>query len=1183
MNTNQIKKFATETRNRLIRGVSNQMKAYFNDRGTPHFEPIQVQGGCVYGEILRDERFYYAWQSLRKHIMLYGVKTTIEEVAYTWFNRLVAINILSKNDLAEPVLQFSNPLVRVPLIVEQARSGQFPAMSVEARNTLNELLNDDSKTIEQFSFLIDCYCSANPIIKACFGSVDDYSYLLLPNNILAEGELIDMLNHSEYISDEDYQSPELIGWLYQFYISEKKDEVFAKKGKFESDEIPAATQIFTPNWIVKYMVQNSLGRIYLDNEPYSALADGMKYLVQSEPSAEKFTFTDVKELTCADLACGSGHILNECFDMLYDIYVEQGYSRKDAIEGIFAHNLIGVDIDTRAKQMATFALLLKACRRDASFADAHAMPRVLDMPDPYPLKDNLRDTLSHFFLGGTKQMIDETIDALELFDKAKDLGSIMKFKLSPATREAIALRLAEYRAEGFNNFDSLFRYFDIILALTAKYASVVMNPPYMGSGNMNPQLSKYVKDNYEDGKADLCTTFMLMQAERTAKRGLYANIVPPSWMFLSTFEDLRKSIIDNQTIQSLLHLSRGVFGADFGSVSCVIQNAHSEIASGTYFRLIERTFQEFDQKHLQMLFEKTLANRDFKYYFADYNKDVADIEYSEQGAKIYYPHISQSNFKKIPGCPIGYWLSNIFINTFSNTLIDNISEPRSGVMTGNDSLFTRLFFEVSKSNIAVNMRSYQQAEASEYRWFIVTRGGGFRKWFGNYDLVNDLYKGGINIINGGGNYRLRDPKYYFLEGVTWNMISSTKPSFRYVPQGVLFGNSAPTLFPNKDIDVNYILGFLNTKLAYKYFNLINPTINVTKSDVGSLPYIYTNGSISEITSRNVAISKLDWDAHETSWDFQKNELVRVGNEQGCNALSDIVAQYKAEWSEKFLQLHANEEELNRQFIDIYGLQDELTPEVPLVEITILQQGEISVENNNIVWHDDVIAKQLISYAIGCWFGRYRLDQPGLHIAHPAPTEDEIITYDYNGSKLQIDDDGISPILAADSSFDDNLCHRVRDFLRIVFGDEALIDNINWIEAALGKSLETYFIKDFWKDHKKMYQNRPIYWLFSSKKGAFQCLAYMHRMDAYTAERVRSKYLLPHMEWLANEIADMVANEAMLTTPQRRNLENLRKQLDECREYHDRLHVVADQQIGFDLDDGVVVNHAKFGDVLAKIK
>ena len=1158
MNTNQIKKFATETRNRLIKGVSNQMKAYFNDRGTPHFEPIQVQGGCVYGETLRDERFYHAWQSLRKHIALYGVKTTIEEVAYTWFNRLVAINILAKNNLAEPVLKFANPMVRVPLIVEQARSGQFPAMSVEARNTLNELLNDDSKTIEQFSFLIDCYCSANPIIKACFGSVDDYSYLLLPNNILAEGELVDMLNHSEYISDEDYQSPELIGWLYQFYISEKKDEVFAKKGKFESDEIPAATQIFTPNWIVKYMVQNSLGRIYLDNEPYSEIPSKMKYLVPSEPTAEKFTFTDVKELTCADLACGSGHILNECFDLLYDIYIEQGYSRKDAIEGIFAHNLIGVDIDTRAKQMATFALLLKACRRDASFADAHAMPRVLDMPDPYPLKDNLRDTLPHFFLGGTKQMIDETIEAIELFDDAKDLGSIMKFKLSPATREAIAMRLAEYRASGFNNFGTLFRYFDIILALTAKYASVVMNPPYMGSGNMNPVLSRYVKDNYKEGKADLFSTFMILSIDRLCKNGKYGMINMHSWMFLSSFEDLRKHLISNFNIDSVVHLGPRIFdsysvGTIVQNVAFIISNTHPTTA-GIYYRLVDG--EDCSEKEAMFL---EASSRD----------------------KVYYPQVIQSNFRKIPGWQIGYWVSNKMIDAFENPQLSSIGDPKSGIMTGNSPRYVKLVHEVSKNNIGMNLKRSEDIIHSGKKWFPIVAGGSVRKWYGNLDSVVNLFNNGEDIKANVQNYRLRDPKYYFKESITWPKIS-IYATFRLCPQGVLFGDSGLNLFVDENIP--FYLGLLNSKVSRYILELINPTLNSQVSDIGSIPvclsYIDNN---SKIVEKNISISKLDWDAHETSWDFKENELVRVGNEQGITSLSEIVTQYKAEWEDKFHQLHANEEELNRQFIEIYGLQDELTPEVPLDEITILQQGEISIENNNIVWHDDVIAKQLISYAIGCWFGRYRLDQPGLHIAHPAPTEDEIITYDYNGSQLQIDDDGISPILAADSSFDDNLCHRVRDFLRIVFGDEALIDNINWIEAALGKSLETYFIKDFWKDHKKMYQNRPIYWLFSSKKGAFQCLAYMHRMDAYTAERVRSKYLLPHIEWLSNEIAELVANEAMLTTSQRRNLENLRKQLDECREYHDRLHVVADQQIGFDLDDGVVVNHAKFGDVLAKIK
>lgn len=1178
MNTNQIRKFATEARTRLLKGVSNQLKAFFDEKGNPHIVPTQVQGGCIYGESLRDEAFFRAWKSLNKHIDLYGFKTTVEEVAYTWFNRLVAINILAKNSLAEPVLSFSNPMVRVPLIVEQARTGQFPQMSVNARNKLNELLNDPSKTLEQFSFLIDHYCSANPIIQKCFSSVDDYSFLLLPNNILAEGELIDMLNRSDYISDEDYRSPELIGWLYQFYISEKKDEVFAKKGKFESDEIPAATQIFTPNWIVKYMVQNSIGRIYLDNEPYSDIAKDMKYLVPSESSADKFTFVDVKELTCADLACGSGHILNECFDLLYDIYIEQGYSRRDAVESIFANNLTGIDIDTRAKQMATFALLLKACQRDASFADAHAMPRVLDMPDPYPRKLDLRDTLSHFFLGGTPKMIDETREAIELFDNAKDLGSIMKFNISPATREAIARRLSEYREAGHSDVDDLFRYLDIILALTTQYAALVMNPPYMGSGNMNSVLSKYVKDNYPDGKADLCTTFMIMQAEKTCKGGYYANIIPPSWMFLSTFENLRCSLISNQSIQSLLHLSSGIFGGDFGSVSCVIKNSKTANAKGTYFRLIERTFQEFDQKHLQMLFEKTLENHDFKYYFADYTKNVEDIVYSENGAKVYYPNIKQSNFERIPGTRIGYWISEDSVNILANSpTISSVSAPKQGFATGDNKLFLRSLWEVDKNKMGLT------------KWVPCTKGGSFRKWYGNLDYCVNWENNGEAMKNFSGSV-IRNERYYFSGiGITWSTLTSSKPAFRYFDKNWLFESKGSVCFPNNENINNLMLAYLNSPLVNYFFNVYTPTIDYHEGPLGELPYLeISNNNVNNVVQQNISISKQDWDAHETSWDFKENELVRIFNDNGWGTLDIIVSEYKAHWTRQFNQLHANEEELNRQFIEIYGLQDELTPDVPLDEITILQQGEISIENNNIVWHDDVIAKQLISYAIGCWFGRYRLDKHGLHIAHPAPTPEEICTYSYNGNDFEIDDDGIMPILSAGSSFADNACHRVRDFLRIAFGDEDLIDNINWIESAIGKSLEAYFAKDFWKDHCAMYSakkmgKRPIYWLFSSKKGAFQCLAYMHRMDAYTAERVRSKYLLPHMEWLGNQIADLVAAQGTLTTAQSRMLDRLRKELDECREYHDRLHVVADHQIAFDLDDGVVVNYAKFGDILAKIK
>lgn len=1217
MNTNQIRKFATEARILLLKGVSNSLRTFFSDSGEPIIVPKPVQGGCAFGAQTKDEAFLRRWQSLQHQITLHGFRWVVEQVAYTWFNRLVAINILAKNNLAEPMLQFANPALRVPYIVEQARAGHFPEMSAVDKAMLRELLNDDAKTFEQFSLLIGCYCTANPVILRCFGRVDDYSFLLLPSNILSEGEIVDMLNRSDLITDDDYRSPELIGWLYQFYISERKNEVFAKKGKFEADEIPAATQIFTPNWIVKYMVQNSLGRIYLDNEPYSELKERMQYLVPAEPSSEKFTFVDVKELTCADLACGSGHILNECFDLLYDIYIEQGYSRRDAVENIFSHNLIGVDIDMRAKQLATFALLLKACRRDASFADAHAMPRVLDMPEPYRSDSDLRDTLHHFFLGGTPKQIDETAEAIALFDDAEDLGSIMRFNISPGTREAIVRRLAEYRASHIHTFDNLFPYFDVILALTDRYAALVMNPPYMGSGNMNATLSKYVKDNYEEGKADLATVFVLMQAEKTAKNGYYGNIVPPSWMFLSTFEKLRKNIIENNSIQSLLHLSRGVFGADFGASSAVIQNAANKEARGAYFRLVERTFQEFEQSHLRMLFEQTLANHDFKYRFKDYTKEVTELPYSEDGNRIYYPNVSQQDFEKIPGRPIGYWVSEkMLVLLASKHTIASSFPVGSGLSTSDNNRFLRFLWEPSGNNIS-------KSSNDNCKWFLFQKGGEFRKWYGNLEYVVNWQNDGEEIKywvthnpkdpnTTSWSRRIFNTELYLRTGLTWSVICSNNISFRLSTSNSMISNAAGGIFGfENDKNTLYALaGAINSIVWREIFKILNPTINYSSGIIQKAPLPKLTTGIQSIVKENITISKEDWDAHETSWDFETNPLLAVDEETyidnihheierheketgericidpaapELDSLEWRMEQYKQKWENLFMQLHENEEELNRQFIDIYGLQDELTPDVPLDEITILQQGEIHIENNDIVWHNDVIAKQLISYAIGCWMGRYRLDKPGLHIAHPNPTAEEVCTYTYNGSELEIDDDGIIPILSADSQFADNACHRLRDFLRIAFGEENLLENINFIETCLGKSLEAYFMKDFWKDHKKMYQNRPIYWLFSSKKGAFQCLAYMHRMDAYTVERVRSKYLLPHMDRLTHRINELRADDAMLTTAQRKTAERLEKELAECREYHERLHYVADQQISFDLDDGVVVNYAKFGDILAKIK
>ena len=1164
METGKIKKFATEARNILLSGVVQRLAALgFQSDGTATEKPELLGGGAVFMGEVQTEDFYRKWMSLYQRMQSHSFREVAEEAAYTWFNRLVAIRIMVKNELIPAVLEYESDEVRIPVIVTEARQGRMPQMDDVSRQKLDALLLDDALTDEQFALLIVAYCHSNPIISKCFGKIADYTELLLPSNILKNDGFIDRLNADDYLSDDDYRSPELIGWLYQFYISERKDEVFAKKGKFEADEIPAATQIFTPNWIVKYMVQNTVGRIYLDNNPYSDIKEGMKYLVESDnltPNHSHLTLDDVHDLRVADLACGSGHILNECFDLLYQIYIEEGYNRRRAVEDIFRYNLTGVDIDTRAKQLAMFALLLKACQKDRSFADGHVLPRVWDMPKaglPLPADTRLANEI-------------EAVN--KMLADADTLGSIMKFSLSPAAREWVVSLGEENEAT------------QLVLALTDKYAALVMNPPYMGGGNMNAALSNYVKKNYEAGKADLATVFVERMPQLLQKNGRYSFIIPPSWMFLSTFEGLRKQIIEHQTIDSLLHLSRGVFGADFGASSAVIVNAENEEAYGTYFRLIERTFQEFDQQHLRMLFEQTLANHDFKYNFKEYTKDVISLPYSEEGNRTYYPHISQQNFEKIPGCPIGYWLNNKWIKIFDNRTVNDYVFSKAGTVTGNDSYFLRLWFEINNLDICRKARPFGQY--AKYHFY--QKGGGSKKYYGNEDYViklHDLWDD--KLYN--KSIRRGDSNVYFKTGITWSMVNSNlSKTFRVVMNSVC-GVASPaiylTIFTERQF--RYLLGMLNTKIAFNVLNIYNPTINLLTSNICNLPLIDNSASediISNIVAQNISISKQDWDAHETSWDFQENELVRLSKEQGKDPyrLSDLMDAYREHWTKQFLQLHANEEELNRQFIEIYDLEDELTPDVPLDEITILQQGEISIENGQIVWRNDVIVKQLISYAVGCMMGRYSLDRKGLILANQGDGQKEYEALVPN-SRFAIDDDGIIPLMSVNNELTDHITLRFKTWLSIAFGEENFMDNLNFVEHALDKRLEDYFLKDFWKDHKKMYQNRPIYWLLSSKKGAFQCIAYMHRMNAYTAEKVRTQYLLPHIEWLITRQAEMQANAANLSARERKELDAIGKQIDECREYHDRLHVIADRQIAFDLDDGVLVNYAKFGDVLAKLK
>lgn len=1206
METTKLKRFAAEARINLMDGVRRKLLLLgFDKKGNVVAEPQHVQGGVLWNGEEYPEAFYRQWTTLRDRIHERGVREVVEEASYIWFNRMMAIRILTMNGLCEPVLRYDEA-IGLPLLLSDARMGRVPEMSAQERARFNKLMDDDNRTYDQFALLLTAWCHANPVIHACFGSINDYVELLLPDNILRPDGFIAKLNETRFISEEDYKSAELIGWLYQFYISDRKDEVFAKKGKVEADEIPAATQIFTPNWIVKYMVQNTiLPQVDADEQ----IIESAKYLVKTENNTDRKI--ELEDLKVADFACGSGHILNECFDLLFDLYRSEAYSRREAIECIFTKNLTGIDIDLRAKQLATFALLLKACQKDASFADAHSLPHVISIPEIDKELIDLDDTqsiagyLRHFFLGAeTKECSEQMTDAIALLKDADSLGSIIKFDLTPSTRRQLVEAVEHWKRQDEipTAIKSGLPMMDFILTLTDSYDAIVMNPPYMPTSKVEG-LKEYAAKNYPDSKADLFSVFMDVCIDRLKDGGKYGMINMQSWMFLSSFEALRKKIKDEQHIDSLLHLGPRTFDELSGEV---VQNAAFVIAKekpqseGIYYRLIDGN--------------NCNAKRDM--FLERKNRYVVT---------------EQKQFEKIPGAPIAYWVSKNVLNAFNPiNQISNKSTARSGFSTGDNDKYVRSWYEVDLSDISFNLSSWNEYKPEHQKYIPFVAGGSFRRWYGNQ----------LSIVNWALSDEMHRPRttyknLYLKPGITWNAITSGNISSRYYGNGLLFEHAAASLFPNNGYTYHSFLAFLNTRVFQEILKMLNPTLNNGADVVSSVPILDPSNNICEIVDSCITISKQDWDSHETSWDFEKSPLLEIQQQRRglivdvCNpktggytfipgvhgifdhtSIEHCINAYKAYWEGQFMQLHANEEELNHQFIEIYGLQDELTPDVPYDEVTILQQGEISINNNPdvetypegdmeitykespITFNLDVIIKQLISYIVGVWMGRYRLDRPGVHIAHPNPSEEELAEYTFNlsGSEetLRIDDDAIIPVLPQDAPFFDNLYNYVVEFVRKVWGDEKLAENINFIEKCLGKNLNDYLMKDFWKDHKKMYQNRPIYWEFASKKGAFRALVYAHRMDRYTVEVLRSKYLLPYRTFIERKIAALDARSNDLSTKERKELDNLRnKILPELSEYAERVEVIAQQSAMrdpvFDLDDGIIKNHALFGDIVTKLK
>lgn len=1222
MNTNSLKRFATVARNLLMQGVRNRLKAVgFNDDGSVRVEPVATGNSAIFdGQVINDSRFVARWNALRDRIASHGVKEVIEEAAYTWFNRLMAIRILEYNSLAPALLDYENPEIRIPRIVTDARAGKTPVLSDEDRASLDAVIGDGRLSFEQFSLLIRAYCENNPIIRKCFGGITDYTALLLPADILAEDGFIDLLNKAgEFIEPDDYRKPELIGWLYQFYISEKKDEVFAKKGGYDSDEIPAATQIFTPNWIVKYMVENTLGRIYLDNNPDSTISENWKYLVDpAEPTPDDaiLRYDSLEDLKCGDLSCGSGHILNEMFDLLYSLYAEDFYSPREAIEAILTKNMVGIDIDDRARQLAQFALLLKACQTDTAFADGHCMPRIYSMPDKYNgTEEQLRKDIRDFFGGCDPDVENELVNSILLFEQADILGSIMKFPMENDTFSMIVDMMSFPTTDWSTPYaQRLLPFFNIICALRHKYDVLVSNPPYMPTSK-NAKLAKYAKENYPETKADMFAIFIEMMLRQVRKYGRVGIITMESWMFLSSFEKMRRTILDNYFISSLTHFGWHIIGIAFGTAMTIFEKSTPGKRRGQYSYL---TIEDIDRdKNIPFQFPKKDNGR-----FAIAN---------------------QKEFEQIPGAPVAYWVSERFINLFGNTNTSKVCETRCGMATGRNDIFLRLWSEISFNKIGFEL-TRSEAANSNFKWFPYDKAGAFRKWYGNCDfcvnwsndgeeLQTTLHPDGHRIW--AHNFNLDK---IFKPHIGWSdIISTSSLSFRLFPKGFLFDASANGLFVKSEKYTNYILGLANSCITEFCKPILNPTIHFTAGNFLTIPYLESNfDTISDLVQQSISMSKEDWDAHETSWDFETSPLLAVDSQTYCDNIDWLIEchrrktgeqicidpaapelgslqwrydQYCQKWECLFDRLHHNEEELNRKFIDIYGLQDELTPDVALEDVTILQQGEIKIKGNEdgyvlnidgsnlqipvslptrIEWQKDVVIKQFISYAVGCMMGRYRLDRPGLAIAHPNPSADEYAPYvvPQTGEQWWIDDDGIVPMMGEDSPFHDNAANRFTEFVRVALGNEYLTENMNFVRDALGKDVVDYFRSDFYNDHKKMYQNRPIYWMFSSnqkgKRAAFQCLVYMHRMNRFTPEHIRTNYLLPYIDHLAAREAELSARSS-LSAKENKLLKQLRSDLEECRDYQLRLHEFADRQIEIDLDDGVVKNYATFAPVLAKLK
>ena len=1135
-NTTTLKTLAQETRLKLLSLISTKLE-FVLTQDTAELRGYETQ-----------------LVNLRSQIASRGKDAVIEEVAYTWFNRVMALRFMDANGYNTPMVVTPAQGQQRPEILQEAMAG---SVDEDLRLSQEDLLLPEAKLYKRL--LVAICNNLGGSMPFLFERISDYSELLLPDDLLSKQSFVTDIRNG--MTNEDCQNVEVMGWLYQFYITDRKADAEKKKssrGGLKSDEQAAATQLFTPHWIVRYMVENSLGRIWMTLHPDSRLIEDMPYYIPTPEGQVDTIPEDIKsasDIKFIDPCMGSGHVLVYAFDLFCKMYEEEGYQTREIPSLILANNIYGIDIDPRCKQLAALALTMKARAYHSRYL------RKAVMPNTIALEAIEHDVIESTGAWGAKS-------SMWQFENVDTIGSLLKIDPAECTRIRVDSGLFGERQQILKTQAEY---------LSQKYHCVVTNPPYLGKGFCDV-LKKYIQKNYPNSKADTMATFMERCLDYASANGKVSMINMQSWMFLTSYENLRIDLLKKYNIDSLLHLGPHAFDEIGGEVvqcaAFTISKHKPCINSSIYYRLVEG--RNSSEK------ENTFLRRENS-----------------------FPNINQTNFEKVPGCPIGYWVSDKIRETFTRNLsLSAVANPCVGLQTADNDRFLRSWFEVSVRRIGFGHKDAASAAKSGKKWFPCNKGGGQRRWYGNQSEIIDWENDGIRIKEFPGAV-IRNENTYYKETIGWNMISSGCGGFRFYPEGFIL-NNASCAYPCKDI--LGALGLLNSKFTSLIAKIINPTLNLSNGVVARFPYmVIDNEEYRQLVKANIETAKLDWDAHETSWDFQENELIRLVKKhtldisEGRCSIEAMMKEYQAEWEEKFQQLHANEEELNRQFIEIYGLQDELTPDVPLEEVTILQKGEKDIVDGKIVWNEGAVIKQLISYLVGCFMGRYSIDKPGLIIASQNQDLSSLgvkVEGIDNGAtgRIEIDDDGVVPILAGEY-FPDDMTVRIEQAIKLIFGEEHFQTNLRYIDEKLGKTLREYLFKDFFNDHidGKMYQKRPIYWMFSSKmgdkkkKGYFKALVYMHRMESDTLSKLHADYVVPYLAKIEQQHleAEDLAYRDDLTSAQRnkarKEAEELACQIKEVKEFERELVQMASQRLSFDLDDGVCTNYPKFYPLVEPIK